>query len=391
MPAQAKDMTRPRVLCVSSYFPEHGGGVERVAHEIAEYFVKQRHWHVTLAASITQGPVETVPARYKRVGLKCWNGVEAMTGLPVILPSPFDLARLLGQIRKFDLIIVHEEIYVSNFLVVLWSLINRVPLIVVKHTGVIPLRKRPILSQMLKAVRYISRLLLRNVAQTVFVTQAKQDNFDPERTIRNALVIPNGIDTRGFALPEKTTPPRKGVIFVGRFIESKGLQILRHITRELSDIPFSLVGWGPDKPEAWQHQNVTVVRRPSRQTIAQMLRQSRLALVPGNGEGIPLVALEALSCGTVTMIGAGSNRIESEVSRHLIFVPTDLEHPEEAAKVWSGEIRKILTQKDSYAAQEARHNAVELKHSTRVMCKAYADLAFEIMASHRQIAGQQLV
>ena len=382
MSAQTTDMPRLRVLCVSSYFPEHGGGVERIAHDIAQHFATTCHWQTTLAANRTDGTAEAAPAAYARLAIGCWNGIEAMSGFPLILPNPIDIIRLLFRINRHDLVMVHDEIYVSNLLAIIWALMTRVPLIVVKHTGIVPLRNRPLLDLLLKAVtRFISLPLLRHAARVVFVTAAKRENYDPKHTIKRALVVMNGIDTDGFALPARHTTPRHGVVYVGRFVESKGLAILRHVTALHEDIAFTLVGWGPENPESWGRANVTVLNRPSRATIAEKLREAELALVPSIGEGIPLTALEALSSGTRVLIGAGSHRAENEVTRHLIAVPVDFDRPEHTARIWAEEIERILKQKDGRLAQETRHEVIEAAHSTHAMCAHHADIVTEVLAA----------
>jgi len=388
MLAQTKTTAHPRVLCVSSYFLEHGGGVENVAHELAQHFAKVMQWPTTLAAHTTGETPNTPATGYQRFALQCWNGIEAATGLPVIIPNPFHVFGLLRRLRDFDLVMVHEEIYISNFLVIIWSLLTGMPLVVVKHTGIVPLKNHPALHWLLLGVtRFISRPLLRRAARTVFVTKAKRDNYDPEHSIKNALVIPNGIDTDCFHLPEPAAPPREGIVFVGRFVESKGLAILRHLTGTLADIPFTLIGWGPENPDDWGYENTTVILKPARATIAQILRQSRLALVPSNGEGIPLVAMEALSCGTATMLGTGSDGTENTISDQLIYVHADLTQPEQAAALWADKIREVLAVEDDPEAQAARHDAVEAGHSRTAMCRAYADIVRDILKARGPLAG----
>ncbi len=390
MLAQNRTSAHPRVLCVSSYFLEHGGGVENIAHEIARHFADVMQWPTTLVAHTTGEPPHTSDTGYKRFALQCWNGIEAATGLPVIIPNPLHVFRLLRPLRDYDLVMVHEEIYVSNFLVIIWSVLTRTPLVVVKHTGIVPLKNHPVLRWLLLGVtRWISRPLLRRAAHTVFVTRAKRDNYDPDHSLKNALVIPNGIDTDCFHLPEPGAPPRAGIVFVGRFVESKGLALLRHLTAALPDIPFTLIGWGPENPKDWRHKNTTVILKPARATIAKILRRSRLALVPSNGEGIPLVAMEALSCGTATMLGTGSNGTENRVASQLVYVPADLTQPAQAAALWADRIRDILSTSDTPEAEAARHDAVEAGHSRTAMCRAYVKIAQDALQAQKSVQDSE--
>ncbi len=384
MPAKASTSAHPNVLCVSSYFLEHGGGVENIAHEVASYFADVMQWPTTLAAHATDENANISTTGYHRLALQCWNGIEAATGLPAIIPNPVHTFRLLRRLRDFDLVIVHEEIYISNFLVIIWSLFRRVPVIVVKHTGIVPLKNHPLLRGLLRGItRFISRPLLNQATQTVFVTKAKWNNYDPEHTLLNALVVPNGIDTDCFHLPTPDEPERQGIVFVGRFVESKGLLVLRGIAQSLADIPFTFIGWGPDSPETWGFKNTTIIEKPTRATIAQSLRQARLALVPSDDEGTPLVAMEALACGTATMLGARSSGPENRVHEQLIYVPTDLSQPEQAAALWVDKIREVLVTTDTPEAEAARHDAVEAGHSRTAMCRAYVKIAQDALQAQK--------
>src|SRR4029453_13710967 len=91
-------------------------------------------------------------------------------------------------------------------------------------------------------------------------------------------------------------------IFVGRFVEKKGIQIVRHLAVRFPDITWLLVGWGPEDPARWHLKNVRVVGKRTSPDIAELYQAADLLVLPSVGEGFPLVVQESMSCGTPVAI-----------------------------------------------------------------------------------------
>lgn len=123
-------------------------------------------------------------------------------------------------------------------------------------------------------------------------------------------VIPSGVDTRYFApspLPEG--PPE--VLFVGRFVEKKGVDVLLEAwTRVRTAVPearLRLLGYGPLEPAVHQRPPGVVVEHtdPSRRAVQvrDAIAACRVVVAPsrtaadGDSETLLLVNLEAQSSG----------------------------------------------------------------------------------------------
>src|SRR6478735_12066058 len=100
-----------RVVLVTHFYPAHGGGVERVAAQLAKRMAADGV-DVTWCSSDTDAP-PVLP------GVHCepmatFNGVERLAGFPYPLWSPRSYARLAECVRSADAVHVHDCIYAGS-------------------------------------------------------------------------------------------------------------------------------------------------------------------------------------------------------------------------------------------------------------------------------------
>ena len=98
---------------------------------------------------------------------------------------------------------------------------------------------------------------------------------------------------REYGLPENG----RVILFVGRFIEKKGLRALRHMVELRPDWTWAFAGWGPSDPSGWHAANVRVFSNLRGPSMAALYRACDLLVLPSTGEGFPLVVQEALASG----------------------------------------------------------------------------------------------
>lgn len=94
------------------------------------------------------------------------------------------------------------------------------------------------------------------------------------------------------------------LLFVGRFVEKKGLPLLKELARRFPDCAWAFVGWGPDDPALWGLPNVICLGSLPQREIAACYQAADLLVLPSVGEGFPLVVQEAMACGTPALISA---------------------------------------------------------------------------------------
>jgi glycosyltransferase involved in cell wall biosynthesis len=138
--------------------------------------------------------------------------------------------------------------------------------------------------------------------------------------------IPNGLEDRGLAgCPKLTSPSLPFTVgFVGAFDENKGWRLLAEAVERLflqgRAIKLVMVGdGGPDYPKAVEWAKV----RPSYATCTGYVQDAGVKMVPkfdalalpSRQEGMPMVILEAISCG-VPVIATAVNAIPDMVRDH---------------------------------------------------------------------------
>ena len=92
------------------------------------------------------------------------------------------------------------------------------------------------------------------------------------------------------------------MLFVGRFVEKKGLPILRSLAECFPECEWIFIGWGPEEPTAWGLANVRCLGSMDRSRVIPYYQVADLLVLPSVGEGFPLVVQEAMACGTPALI-----------------------------------------------------------------------------------------
>jgi glycosyltransferase involved in cell wall biosynthesis len=124
---------------------------------------------------------------------------------------------------------------------------------------------------------------------------------------RDAIsVIPAGVDTRWLSPP----PPgseRNTVLFVGRLVPNKGVQyfvaMFRSLAKEYPNLVAEVCGEGilydaALSAAASLDGRLRMLGRVSDEELREAYRRARLFVMPSKYEGLGLVALEAMACGT---------------------------------------------------------------------------------------------
>lgn len=173
-------------------------------------------------------------------------------------------------------------------------------------------------------------------------------------------VIPSGVDTHLF-VPTPLPGGRPEVLFVGRFVEKKGLDVLLEawprVRKTVPDARLRLLGYGPLEPPAAGRPEGVVVEAtdPARRAtqVRDAIVRSRLVVTPsrtaadGDAETLLLVNLEAQASGrpVVTTRHAGIPEYVAEDSTALLV-------PEGDAGALADAIVTVLTD-DGLAARLA--------------------------------------
>ncbi|MGH8675887.1 MAG: glycosyltransferase family 4 protein, partial [Burkholderiales bacterium] len=304
-----------RVTLVSHYYPAHRGGVERIAGQLAERLTRAGVAQVTWHAS------DCDPAPPDVDGLRCapaesWNAFERSVGIPYPLWSPAALIRLGRAAGRSDVLHLHDCLYLPNLVAFIAARLAGRRVLVTQHIGFVPYGN-PLLRILLGAAnRLVGAFVLGRAAQVVFESETVRKYFaEFVRFGKAPLLVPNGVDTDAFAPADpahrESLRARHGalagtplLLFIGRFVEKKGVHVLRALAERTPQARWVLCGWGPLQPESWGLANVTVVHSPKVDDLASLYQAADLFVLPSAGEGFPLAVQEAMACGTPALIGA---------------------------------------------------------------------------------------
>jgi glycosyltransferase involved in cell wall biosynthesis len=180
------------------------------------------------------------------------------------------------------------------------------------------------------ANRTIGRFVLASAQRCVYYSPAALKYFQRStRFRRHPVLIPNGVDTKTFRPLDETARcdlkkrldwscMRPQMLFVGRFVEKKGLRYIRNLAERFPECDWSLVGWGPDNPKEWGLPNVRCLGRLPQAEIVAYYQAADLLVLPSVGEGFPLVVQEAMACGTPALVSESTAAGSPDASSHLI-------------------------------------------------------------------------
>lgn len=305
------DLRAMRIVLVTHFYPAHGGGVEKVAAQLAARMVAAGA-EVIWCASDTDAVPELPGVR--SVPMKACNAVERLSGFPYPLWAPTSLARLAREVRGADAVHVHDCLYAGSLAGATLARHHRKRLVVTQHIGTVPLPRllRPVLGL---ANRVGARWVLRRADGVAFISPAVRSYFEglagPSARFHD---VANGVDGAIFHRDEVDPsehraalgfrPDRPLLVFVGRFVPKKRLPLVRAMAALRPDWQWCVIGHGPEEPLAWGLPNVRVLPPMGQPALASYYRAADLLVLPSEGEGFPLVIQEAMACGLPACVTA---------------------------------------------------------------------------------------
>ena len=136
-----------RILVVTHYFADHGGGVEVVAHQLAKHLALAHcDWRLDWCASAeslgaeSSGSEDELPSNVSLHAMAAWNGIERKLGVPYPLWSPGAIGQLWRLVGRCDVAHLHDFAYAGNALAALFCALRGKPYLVTQHIGWVPYR-----------------------------------------------------------------------------------------------------------------------------------------------------------------------------------------------------------------------------------------------------------
>lgn len=358
-----------KLVLVTHYYATHGGGVEQVALEIARQLAGRHGYAVRwLASDLDKAPpqvgVDAVPMR-------ALNVIERVTGIPYPIWSPRSIVQMAREIRAAEAIHLHDCLYMGNILAYLIARYRKKPVLVTQHIGLVPYRN-PLLRLIHEMMnRILGKLILSGADQTIFYSPLVAEYFQSRtRFDRPPLLFLNGVDTSVFRPLEAgesraqvrrnlgLAADRPVLLFVGRFVEKKGLHLLRRMAERTPEWTWLFAGRGPLDPGGWGLANVVVHHDRGGATLSPLYQAADVLVLPSVGEGFPLVVQESMACGTPALTNTETAAACPAAAEVLLHEPLDPAAAEATVDRWIVRLQSLLA--DPEALHEHGRKAAAL-------------------------------
>ncbi len=379
-----------KLLIISHYFEEHGGGIEIVAGQLARRLsargVKVR-W---LAA---EEPILKNEPSFDRVPIKSWDPLSAR-GIPYPFPRPSEVIRIWKEVKQCEVLHLHESLYLNCVIGFVAAKFHRVPILLTQHIAFVPY-SNPLLRGILFSMHHLfSRVVMKGSDRIVFLNERIKSYFTRFLSFRTKpQIVANGVDRSLFVPLESWErvcrrrqllpfPNRLTVLFVGRFIEKKGISLLRELASRFPHLNWVFIGSGPLDPANWKFDHVTTVGRLRQDQILPWYQVSDLLILPSVGEGFPLVVQESMACGTPALLSEETVSGVPELNGAVYAC-----HPE--IESLTHLLKGIEKAPDDLEALRARVSEVVRKHWDWEKCAGiYFDTFSELVNGHLSLQRQ---
>ena len=293
----------PRVLHVAHHALPHIGGLEAVV-EAETTGLAGRGWRVALLSSATGA----VPGEHERqsvrgVRIRAWNGMESRFGVPFPVFSPLLVTALWREVRRAEVVHIHDPLYLSSWVAAFWCWVLRRPYVVHRHVGFVHHSSLVVRLVQAAVLATVARLVLERARVVLAIDEPIAQGLRETVTSPAVRVLGNGVDTSRFRPPEPGERERlrralglpveeRLVLFVGRFVPKKGFPL---VARAASD-RYRIVFVGGERPPGLDDPRLVFLGAVPPDKMPEIYRCADVFVVASVGE-CPLTVLEALSTG----------------------------------------------------------------------------------------------
>ena len=307
-----------RILVIIHEFPPIGGGGGPIARDLSAEWVKNGH------------QVRIVSAHYGELPHReIWNGIE------VIRLSSFRTEPYRAKIKAMSGFIVsavwyclfkmkdfHPDIIHVHFAVpggpvgLLVSKLKRIPYVLTAHLGDIPGASPEKTGQWFRFIRPLTPPIWRHAAKVIAVSEYSRkialQTYDVP-----IQVIPNGVDYQNIKAHSVQPHAVPQIVFAGRFVPQKNLLQIIQTCEKIKKLSWhcTLIGEGQEKESminliqtAGLADRFTLPGWKTPEEVIDIFKNSDILFLPSKNEGLPVVGIQAMSCGLALILSsAGGN------------------------------------------------------------------------------------
>lgn len=349
--------------------PWYGGGGARAIHEVAKRLAKTNT--VTVITGSYPGSKNEVVdnVSYVRIGVSSFGPFIGQAVYQLLLPWH-------AMTRTYD---VWVESFTPPLSTAFLPVLTRKPVVGVTHT----LSGRDMQKKYHLPFQFMESLGLKFYKQVITLTNfQKQQVLSANKNI-NVHIVPNGVPSE--IIDRKAERPEKHILFLGRIdVVQKGLDILLSAYATIANavnLPLVIVGSGPVEEEQKLKkliqelglaEKVRLAGRVDGEEKFKLFEQAACTVMPSRTEGFPLVALEAMACGSPLVI----SNIEG-----LKWLPDScaVRVKEITAESFAGALEELLKNADKRTSMSQAGKVEAAKYSWDTIAKEYSQILTELV------------
>lgn len=370
-------MVQTSVCIVTHTFLPHVGGIERVVYEQCKRLMRKRFEPMVL----THRNYTDKNYVFDGIRVQCYDSVNIgfRLGIPYAIPQITSFKTFLETVKFNDLIHVHGHPYLSSFLAAKIAKRYGKPLVLTQHNTFIEYNNVWDDIEKLNDLA-VGKQVLKEADKIIVVSNATRNyvlslGADAEKI----EVLHNGVDLNRFRpLTGMRGEMRKKlgisedasvVLTVRRLVYKNGIDTLiesaKIAIKKNPRLVFIVIGKGPDFAEVREkvvqlgmQSNFRLMGFISDEDLPFYYNAADFFVLPSkSGEGLPLVALEAMSCGVpviATNVG-GTSEVMNEDYGKLVppnspdsLAEAILEFSHRELSALRRDLRAIIEQKYSW-------------------------------------------
>jgi glycosyltransferase involved in cell wall biosynthesis len=309
-------MVQTRLCVVTHTFLPHVGGIEKVVYEQNKR-LQNRNFEPTIVTSRLGTPKHYV---YDRLNVECYSSLNTgfSLGIPYPIPSIGSFATFLKAVKSSTIIHAHGHPYPSSLIAGKLAKRYHKPFVLTQHNTFIEYDNFFDIVESLND-NSIGHQTLKQADIIITVSKASKDyvlrlGANPKKIV----VMHNGVDVERFkpmkgnreATRRKLGIPQDAKVFltVRRLVYKNGVDTLIECAnlaiRQNPEVVFLAVGKGPDMNNIKAKINELGIQNNFRlagfvpdEELPSYYNAADFFVLPSkSGEGLPLVALEAMAC-----------------------------------------------------------------------------------------------
>jgi len=299
------------LMFVTNFLP-HVGGLEYYVDDLSKTLKKYWNDEIHIVCFDDKESISEFNGIYSVHRIK---RVASVAGVFAI-PNPFSLFRVIRNLRlrvgNVDMVWTHTRFFVSAILGLFYAKLFRLKSLHIEHGSSYVAHSNPVIRFCSRAWDQVFGRSVLSFSEQVVVVSPKGIDFTSALGAKSPSFIPAGIDVNLWRPSVKffEIPERPIILYVGRLLPGKGLDLLLHAFNDdaFAHCTLLIAGDGPSRTrlellakELDLGDRVKFLGSVQRTELFKLYGQSSLFVNPSHSEGGPLTVLEALACGTAVV------------------------------------------------------------------------------------------